>query len=361
VQLGPAPNAATALLDGLEPGEGDLLSALSGQARRVAGVVIPVSDWGLDRVPQHLRPTYRVVDESGGAVGEGKDLAALQASLAPRLQAVIASVAGDLERTGLTAWTIDDVPVEVTSGSIVGYPALVDEGATVALRVLPVPSPEVYHAGARRLLLLNTPSPVRAVSDRLSTTAKLALSANPHGSLTALMADCVSAAADALTTADPRNAAEFEAQLRLIRAGLVDALFAVLRDVEQVLRVAGQLAGLTVTGEAGADLLAQRQALVHPGFVTEVGAARLPDLVRYLEAAVIRAEKQPRNRSRDTLLMTDVRAAEQALAELPPGPGRAAIRWMIEELRVSLFAPTIKVNGPVSVKRIYRAIDDLLP
>ena len=245
---------------------------------------------------------------------------------------------------------LEDIPAQVVSGAVVGYPALVDEGTSVALRVLPQPSPAVHHAGVRRLLLLGTPSPLKAVSGRLSNAAKLALSSNPHGSLTALMEDCLSAAVDSLMTADPRTAGEFEVQLGLVRDGLVEALLKVLQAVEMVLAVPAA----TMPGPAGADLAAQRDRLVHRGFVTEHGAGRLPDLARYLQAAVVRAE-------RDDELMGDVHAVQDEWAKLPAGPGREAIGWLLEELRVSLFAPTLKAKGPVSVQRIWRAIDDLLP
>ncbi|MCU1601590.1 MAG: ATP-dependent helicase HrpA, partial [Frankiales bacterium] len=353
VKLVPAPDTARAILERVSPREEDLLHALSREARLLKGVIIPVEEWGLDRLPSHLRPTYRVLD-GDQAVGEGKDLAALQTSLAKPVQAAIASAAGDLERAGLTGWTVGDIPAEVSSGAVVGYPALVDEGTTVALRVLPQPSPATHHAGVRRLLLMGTSSPVKAVSGRLSNATKLALASNPHGSLLALMEDCLAAAVDTLMTTDPRTAADFEVQLKTVRDGIVDALLTVLQSVEKVLAVPAA----TLPGPAGVDLAQQRERLVHKGFVTEHGAARLPDLARYLQAAVVRAERRS---PRDTELMGDVHAVQDEWAKLPPSAGSNQVGWLIEELRVSLFAPTLKAKGPVSVQRIWRAIDDLLP
>jgi ATP-dependent helicase HrpA len=353
VKLVPAPDTARALLERVSPREEDLLHALSREVRLLKGVVVPVEEWGLDRLPSHLRPTYRVLD-GATAVAEGKDLAALQRDLARPVQAAIASAAGDLEASGLTSWTVGEIPVEVVSGAVVGYPALVDEGSSVALRVLPQPSPETHHAGVRRLLLLNTSSPVKAVSGRLSNSTKLALAQNPHGSLQALMEDCLLAAVDTLMTADPRTAAAFDEQLAQVRGGIVEALLRVLKDVEKVLAVPVA----SMPGPAGADLAQQRERLVHKGFVTEHGAARLPDLARYLQAAMLRAEKRS---SRDAELMGDVHAVQKEWEALPPGPGKDRIGWMIEELRVSLFAQTLKAKGPVSVQRIWRAIDELLP
>ncbi|MCU1623872.1 MAG: ATP-dependent helicase HrpA [Frankiales bacterium] len=353
VKLVPAPDTARQILERVSPREEDLLRALSREARALKGVVVPLGEWAPDRLPSHLRPTYRVMD-GATAVGEGKDLQALQESLAKPAQAAIASAAGDLETAGLTSWTVGDLPAEVTAGVVVGYPALVDEGSSVALRVLPAPSPEVHHAGVRRLLLLGTPSPVKAVSGRLSNAAKLALANNPHGSLQALMEDCVTAAVDALMAEAPRTAAAFEHQLGVVRAGIVEALLQVLTDVEKVLAVPAA----TLPGPAAANLAAQRERLVHKGFVTEHGAARLPDIARYLQAAAVRAERRS---PRDGEHMGDVHAVEKEWTALPAGEGKDRIGWMLEELRVSLFAPALKAKGPVSVQRIWRAIDELLP
>jgi ATP-dependent helicase HrpA len=365
VKLVPAPDTARALLARVSPREEDLLQALSREVRALKGVHVPVEEWGLDRVPEHLRPTYRVVDDRGETVGQGKDLDALRAELAGSTQAAIASVAGDLERSGLTAWDVGTVPEQVSSGAVVGYPALVDEGGEVALRVLPDPAPHVHHAGVRRLLLLGVPSPVKGVSARLDNRAKLALAANPHGSLTLLMDDCLAAAVDSLVPADARDAEAFATQLALVRAGLADALLGVLRGVEKVLSLSSDVEAALkaqthpAAAAAVADVRAQVAGLVHPGFVAEVGTARLPDLARYLQAVLVRLDKLPREADRDRALMSDVHVGQQELAKLPEGAVKERVCWMLEELRVSLFAPAVKAKGPVSLQRIYKVVDTL--
>ncbi|HUR13077.1 MAG TPA: ATP-dependent RNA helicase HrpA [Mycobacteriales bacterium] len=363
VKLVPAPDTARQLLERVSPREEHLLHALSREARALRGVSIPVEAWGLERVPEHLRPSYKVVGEDGTTLGEGKDLDALRAQLAAPAQAAIASAAGDLEQAGLTTWTVGDVPAEVSAGSVVGYPVLVDEGAGVALRVLPAPDPAAHRAGVRRLLLLGSSSPVKAVSARLDNRAKLTLAANPHGSLTALMDDCLAAAVDSLVPTDARDETAFQAQLVTVRAGLPEALLKVLRGVEQVLVRASELgpalAGQTHPSSAAAvaDVRRQLAALVHAGFVTEVGAQRLPDLARYLQAALVRLDKLPREADRDRALLSDVEVGTKEWQQLPPGPTREQVRWMLEELRVSLFAPSVKAKGPISLQRVYKAID----
>ena len=368
VRMVPAPDTATALLERLSPREEQLLPALSREARALRGVVIPVDEWGLDRVPSHLRPTYRVVDEAGLVLGEGKELGVLQQELAAPVQAAISSVAAGLEATGQTTWTFGDVPEQVSAGQVVGWPALVDEGTTVGLRVLPsAAEAQVSHQrGVRRLLLLGTPSPVKAVSGRLGNSAKLALSRNPHGSLPALMQDCVAAAVDALAPVPPRDAEAFAAVSAAVRGGVVDELAKVLKHVEQVLSTAGevqaQLASLTHPSAAGAvsDVRAQVASLVHPGFVAESGGARLADVARYLRGAQLRLDKLPREADRDAGIQRRVAEVEAEWARLPASPGRDALRWTLEELRVSLYAQTLRAKGPVSEQRVFRAIDDLV-
>jgi ATP-dependent helicase HrpA len=345
VQLIPAPDTARQLLERLSPREEHLLHALSREARALRGVVVPVEAWDLSRIPSHLRPSFRVVGPSGEVVGEGRDLAALQESLAGAAQIAISSAAGDLEVAGLTSWTMGDIPAEVSSGSVVGYPALVDEGTSVALRVLPLPSPQIHHTGVRRLLLLNVPSPVKAVSGRLSNRSKLTLAT--YGKLTELMDDAIACAVDALMPAAARTAAEFDVLVPVVRAELPERLLTVLRAAEEVLGLASEVdvkvAGLVHPSAAGAvaDLREQRAALVHPGFLTEVGADRLSDLARYLRGMLARIDKLPREAARDAVLMADVHEVTTEWSRLPAGPVKEAIRWQIEELRISLFAQTL--------------------
>jgi ATP-dependent helicase HrpA len=110
-----------------------------------------------------------------------------------------------------------------------------------------------------------------------------------------------------------------------------------------------------------ADIRAQINGLVYPGFVTATGWKRLPDLVRYLQGIERRLEKLPQDPTRDALNMGSVHHVQDEyrtlLAEAPPSDELAAIRWMIEELRISLFAQSIGTAHPVSEKRIFRAMD----
>jgi len=387
----PVPDTVRAALARVDPARGPLSDELSRVLREMFGVTVPRDAWRWDHIPEHLRITFRVVGDDGSVVGTGKDLAELRARLSKRTRAALSSAAGaDVERAGLTGWPTgadgrpEDLPEVVRRErdgyQVVGYPALVDAGSSVDVRVLG--SPEEQRAamwlGTRRLLLLTVSSPVRQVRRTLSNSDSLALSRSPHGSLDALLADCQDAAADAVLAAaggPAWTAAGFAKLADALRIGLTAALITAVTGVVGVLaaatEVASRLADVRAPGvdSSLADVRAQLAGLVYPGFVAATGTPRLADLTRYLRAASRRLDTLPREPARDREWMARVREVQVAYAELlathpSGGPLPAAvadIRWMIEELRVSFFAQTLGTKYPVSEKRIYRAIDDLMP
>jgi ATP-dependent helicase HrpA len=194
--------------------------------------------------------------------------------------------------------------------------------------------------------------------------------------LPALLDDCVTASVDALITAaggPPWDEASYGRLLAATRAKLESTTVRVLDAVRAVLtawhRVQARLGDLTapVLAAGRRDLVRQVDALIGPGFVTTAGTARLGDLARYLQAVELRIDKLRADPTRDAQWTAEVRvvADEYAaeLAALPagvePSPELQEIRWMVEELRVALFAHPMRTRYPVSVKRIQKAIDEL--
>jgi ATP-dependent helicase HrpA len=210
---------------------------------------------------------------------------------------------------------------------------------------------------------------------RLSNASKLALSRADFTTAAGLMDDCADAAVDALVAelVDPVQVRDREAYERLrsqVRARLNETVIDVVRQVERVLSLSYDVRS-RLTGTVSlpllpslTDLQHQLESLVASGFVTQAGAARMHDLQRYLQAMLVRLDKLPDDVSRDRGLQAQVAMAreeyETALADVRPGrrpsPELLEVRWMIEELRVSLFAQTLRTAYPVSVKRIHRAI-----
>jgi ATP-dependent helicase HrpA len=378
----PAPDHARAVLARLRAGDEPLLDGLERELGRMRGVDIPREAWELDRLPEHLTVTFRVIDEGGREIATGTDLDALRRKLAPKVREELAAAGVDIERTGLTTWTIGTLPREhpIRRGThtVTGFPGLVDRGQSADVRVFPTAAERdpAHHRGLRRLLLLDTPSPVRQVQRDLDNATKLALSRNPHGSVAALLDDCVTTAADALIAAaggpawDERGYARLR---KLFADRLASTTLQVLQAVRGVLtvwhRVQSQLGDLRapLLAAGRADITVQVNALVGPGFATAAGATRLADVARYLEAVERRIEKLRADPARDAEWTAQVRvvADEYAaeLAALPPGvepaPQLREVRWMIEELRVSLYAHPMRTRYPVSIKRIQKAIDDL--
>ncbi|AIY01094.1 ATP-dependent helicase HrpA [Arthrobacter sp. PAMC 25486] len=284
---------------------------------------------------------------------------------------------GIAERSGITSWDMGTLPREVkrlvAGHTVTGYPALVDEGATAGIRVFQRQDVQesAMRGGVIRLLALRVPSPDRYVLDHLSNTEKLTFSQNPHGSVTELIADCTLATIDKLTPAAlPWSEVEFNALYETVRAELIDTVFTVTAVVERVLasnlRIQKALRGTTSLPLISAlnDIKQQLELLVYPGFVAKTGFAQLSQLPRYLTAIERRLEKLPSNVNRDGQSMAAVQHLEDeyddATAALLPGQRSTAglehVRWMIEELRVSLFAVELGTAYSVSEKRIRVAL-----
>ncbi|APX03420.1 ATP-dependent RNA helicase HrpA [Arthrobacter sp. QXT-31] len=416
----PAPDVArqavAALESGFDPAEDELESSLELVLRRLKGQIIPPGSWNWDAVPPHLRVSFKVVDSRGKVLDEGKDLEALQERLAPATRRAIAESlgatpatagsgspnsrtpkktrqqaaaptsspqahAGFKEQSGLTQWQFGtlqrEVSVTVKGHTVTGFPALVDEGKSVGLRVFQTASEqlEAMRGGVIRLLALRVPAPDRYVLEHLNNTEKLTFSQNPHGSVSALIADCVLAAVDKLTPAElPWDQAAFDALYEHVRAELIDTVFSVTAVVERILastrRIEKQLKGTTSLALISAlnDIRSQLEQLVFPGFVAKTGYAQLSQLPRYLAAIEKRLEKLPGNVQRDALNMAAVQQLEDdyddAVSALLPGRRAGAeltqVRWMIEELRVSLFAVELGTAYSVSEKRIRTALNKVM-
>jgi ATP-dependent RNA helicase HrpA len=376
----PAPDTARAVLPALQPGHEPLLEGLQRALRRRTGVLVPIDAFDLDKLPSHLRVTFAVESPDGTEMARGKNLDALQERLAaPVRQAVAEAVAGDLERTGLRTWPeeLDELPrtVERTSGghSVRGFPALVDAGAAVDVRVFATQGEQAtaMGPGTRRLLRLSVPSPIKAVERSLNPRARLVLGTNPDGSLSALLDDCADAAVAVLAPQPVWTRAEFAALRERVAGALVPTTLDVVGRGEKALAAAHEVE-LALPDEpppaqaaAIADVRAQLGRLLPKGFVTATGAAHLADLTRYLTAIGRRLDRVPHGVNADRERMRKVHGVQDAYEELLQAlsPGQAAaddvrdIAWMIEELRVSLWAQQIGTARPVSERRIYRAID----
>ncbi|GGU99165.1 ATP-dependent helicase [Kitasatospora herbaricolor] len=360
-----------------------LLPSLEHILRRLTAVTIPPEAWDDERVPEHLKVTFRVVDGKR-KLAESKDLEELRLKLKPKLKETLSSAASGqgIEQSGLTAWPASLPVLQRTfeqrsrGHSLRAYPALVDEGASAGVKLFDTAEAQetAMWAGTRRLLMLTTNSPAKSIQGRLGNQAKLALSHNPHGSVPALFEDIVACATDRLMEAAGGPAwdeAAFGKLFDKVRADLYEvsadttlktatALIAFHKASTRLKTVSSPVLLTAVN-----DIRLHLASLVHPGFVTDTGWRRLGDLKRYLLAVDRRLEALPNHPQRDAQQLLKVQQVQRAYGELlaavpagrRPTPEVRQIRWMIEELRVSFFAQSLGTPTPVSEKRIMKAME----
>jgi ATP-dependent helicase HrpA len=374
-RLVPVPDHARAFLDAAGPDDGPLDAVLARYVARTTGQPVSPSDFDLAAVPAHLRMTVRAVDERGRPVAWSKDLGALRERLAGRVRSAIAATAGSLEQDGLRSFPDGGLPrvVEADRGGHVvrAYPALVDCGDSVAVRVLAGEGEQAraMWAGTRRLLLLGIPGWARHLRRVLTNEAKLTLAAAPHATVADVLADAAMATADGLLAdaGGPVWDADAFAVLREqvarafpdTAAGTIEAVAGIVGVAAKVER---RLAGLRAPAlqPAAADVRAQLDRLLHPGFVTAAGTARLPDLLRYVRAIDVRLGKLGDDPARDRRQMQAVQALEAEVSALAAGGAHLdGLRWQLEELRVATFAQSLGTAGKVSEQRIRRELDRL--
>ena len=432
----PAPDVARAACAALEedysPATDELIPSLALVLRRLRGVVVEPEAFNWDAVPEHLKMGFQVRNARNKILGEGKDLRALQQQLHKEIRSALAdslgasdeamakmvalaqggsgnsggssnasssaasakkgakspdapanadASGGVREVTGLTAFPADMFPdgaiprkVQrvIATQAVNGYPALVDEGSSVGLRIFPTEAEQLHaqRRGIIRLLQLQVPSPVRYVSEHLSHKEKIVFTQNPHGSIDELIRDCTVAALDHLVPHTPIfTHAEYSELYEHVRAELIETVFDVTKLVAEILSEATALkkaikkATSLTTMHAVSDVKAQMENLVYPGFVAQTGYDQLVHLPRYLKAAQVRLTKLGPNLHRDNQLMLTVQDLEDsydnAVKSLPAGAivpdALRRVNWMIEELRVSFFAQELGTAYTVSEKRIAKA------
>ena len=377
------------------PSDGPLLQVLAKQMSAVADVHISPEDFDWAKVPEYLRPTFAILGEDGQVLARGKVVADLYRQLRPQLDGALQAAAARAPFAGRrsVSWDFGDLPKtfepEWNGYRLRGYPALVDDGEGVTVRVFSEGASQraAMADGARRLLLLNLPSRralVDSLERQLDNRTKLALGAlslPPYRSTREMAEDALAAAIDQVVASEggpPWRAADFDALVTAVRQQVepvarkgVVAAGRIISKLQELGRRTGELSGkATAAGSpiaaALADIAAQLADIAGPRFVSRAGLGRLADIERYLGAVDRRLEKLPTDPRRDLALTQRAQALQQKLdkAEAVPGADRDAlveVRWMVEELRVSLFAQSLGTRTPVSEERISRAIERALP
>ncbi|WP_230972835.1 ATP-dependent RNA helicase HrpA [Gulosibacter hominis] len=394
-----------------EPVPGTLVEVLHEHLQRAGGIRFSVSEFDLDRVPEHLQLRFRVLNEHGRELATGHDLTALQQRLKresekalasitataaamhdakratePVTPAAIGNTAPVTEQQGLTEWPATPIPEHFDLGRKHGvvraYPTLrladpehpAASRIDLALATTPQDQAREHPLAVAALLARSVPSPASYVQAHLTSAEKLSLAASPYRSVDALLDDTLFALAYAALPESPVRSVESFAKLReTFNAGLVDSMFAAAKLVAEVLQ-AHREATLAVKNTNALAHLASLQdvreqlaALVFDGFVSRTGMQQLRHLPRYLRAATHRVERLGTSAAIERVGMTEyLQAAElyrQAGGALPApltaSPGLLRVRWLLEELRVSLFAQQLGTAETVSLKRIRKALAEV--
>ncbi|MFP5577146.1 MAG: ATP-dependent RNA helicase HrpA [Acidimicrobiia bacterium] len=368
--LVPAPDRAAELLTRVGPDDGRLRDVVAAELSRMAGVPVDPALWDDVALPGHLRPRYRVVGE-GRTLAEGDDLRELERRLRAHVRATVVSQAPELERSGLTSWTIGTLPRVVESTvdglTVQGYPAVIDTRDSVGVRILAsVDQQRALHwNGVRRLLALQLGKPARALQKRLDARVLLGLTAAPHATVTAAVDDALHGVLDALLLAaggPPFDEEGFVALRRSVQDRWLDDLVVAVATLSTVVQHADRIADRLAQpapvswSESLDDVTRQLTRLVFDGMVVSIGTDRLAHVPRYLDAIDARLDKLREGPAKDVDRLRTVARLEAEHADLVATHGLTAalddVRWLIEELRVQLFAQQLGTPVSVSEKRI---------
>ncbi|MDD5242026.1 MAG: ATP-dependent RNA helicase HrpA [Sulfuricella sp.] len=382
----PVPEFVTAALTEFSPsplrgegrGEGKnqaLTESLAAFIRKKTGQEIPPDTWKETDLPLHLRMNFKVVDEAGAEMASGRDLTELREKLGQAARLTFAQAPQlDIEKEGLTNWDFGDLPEKIAFShngqSLTGYPALEDDGDSVSIRLFDTPEAanDAMRAGVRKLLRLVLNPQIKQLEKSLpgftQTALQLRAIANPDD----LKEDLLSAIADRAFIGDdelPRTAKAFATQkdrartrLAAVSDGACRILAAIAADYQTVqAKLATKL-----PGNIAADIREQLGHLASKGFIAATPWEQLQHLPRYLKAIVRRLEKYPGAAERDAKSTVAIHALwqdywkrlEKHRKEGNDDPELAKFRWMLEELRVSMFAQELKTPYPVSVKRLQK-------
>ncbi|WP_425259654.1 ATP-dependent RNA helicase HrpA [Rubrivivax sp. RP6-9] len=413
-RLVPLPDYAAEFCATAPFGQGGLLDALLKAVRERTQLAVQRNDFKPDQLPPHLFMNFRVVDEHGRQLGMGRDLAGLKAELggqarsafqalaalkvaappaaapatpaaasSPGGRGVVAQVqppapAAPAEAQRHTAWTFGALPelMEVRRGGqvLIGFPALIDHGTHVEIEVFDEPDVAAarHRAGLRRLVALQIKEPLKFLEKNIPDLTKMgAAFMGLGGTLEELRAQIIDLALDRAFLAEPLPADErsFKARidegrtrLNLIAAEVARLAGTVLAEHATALR---KLKDSKPPKDVADDVAAQLQRLVPKRFLLATGWAPLQHLPRYLKAVTLRLDKLRADPARDAGRLAELRPLEQRylrrVAELK-GAQHARLdeyRWLLEELRVSLFAQELRTPQPVSAKRLDKAWQQL--
>ena len=358
------------------------LRALTRAVEEQLQMKLPLDAFRSEAVPGHFFMNFRAVGEHGRILGQSRNLQELRSRYAEQIEqsfaeAELAAVAEDAPAVGvlqgLTSWSFGELPeiMEVKAGGreVVGFPALVDEGDTVALRVQDTPekAAQVHRKGLRRLFALMLREQVKFVEKSLPRD--LGLLFMPWGTEGELKVQVVAATLERTCMMDPlpadagafdRRKEEARARINLVAQEIARLIGAILSEHATLQKKLAQLKALPTVAE---DIRSQCAELLPKDFILAMPFERLTHFPRYLKAAQLRIDKLRADPVRDARLAKEFdtlrkpweRELQARRKSGTPDPWLEDFRWMLEELRVALFAQELRTPAPVSIKRLQKA------
>ena len=372
----PAPDFARAFAQAETPRDEPLFDVLARYLRRVTGTAVEAKDFAAVELPPHLSMRFRVFDEAGATLVESRDLAAIQSQWTGAARVAFSRRADvELTREEVDTFDFDEIPDRIVSGSgLTAFPALVDLGESVALRVFEQRDEALgeHRRGVERLLRRALADKAKQSRRQLPLDRGLALQWTPLGSTDALRADIVEGALRDRLVAhdlDVRDRGAFEHLRETLARELFPGAIERLALAEAIIAAYAELRPLLeppLLGFAKAnydDLHEQLDELLAPGFLRELDTSRLAHLPRYLKAMKLRAQRLRQDPARDQARMLGVqvywREVLRHRAKMSSDPVVGELRWLVEELRVSTFAQELRTPEPVSPKRLAKLVEAL--
>lgn len=375
----PVPDVARTCFQQLEPADTHFLSQLSEVLQRIAGVAVSVSEWNPQALPPHLKMRFRLTDAQGHTLATGRDLKTIKDQYLDQVEAHLsATPANALEQEDITDWNFGDLPVVVelenAGVKMQGYPALNAEKGRIALRVFATESNarQAMRTGLRELIKKTCQKEVKYLRRNMPGMDRMGLRFAPFGSVDILRDDLINAAIDQ-TFIDPfdmpRTRESFygivQAQLPALTLTVnrlcdtTDTILETHRRLSQ--RISGNLPLSWI--EAVSDIKDQINYLIYPNVATKTPAnwySRIPLYLKAIDMRLDALDKAPdRDRQRRAELLPLWDACKCLLAKENPPDGAHDLHWMIEELRISVFAQSIGTAIKVSHKRVEKKIQDL--
>ncbi len=377
VHFVPVPEAAGKVLPLLEPGRGSLHAQLAAALLRTGGVPVPRDAFREDVLPPHLRMNFLLLDDAAKVIARSRSLGSLRERHAGASQQDYAKQSH--LTTGARAWDFGEIPERQEVGPAgrrqIGHPALFDEGDSVGLRAYATPyeARMSHERGSARLLRLVMARDLKTLRRDLAVTVQGEMvyrALGPHPLLNPDLLAGRDLREDLLDRivmtvfldgqAPLRESAAFEARIAERRSGIglpaQEISRAVQGALERLARIHTALA--KAPAPAAADIRSQLSWLVPAGFLLTTPWPRLLEFGRYLQAVEQRLEKAGRDPRREAQLTAEIaplearyRARVKAERGMKP-PGEDEYRWLLEELRVSLFAQQLKTRVPVSARRL---------